>query len=143
LDTGIPDFLRMDDDIGTEIAPAKTDIRLHLGIDGPRRYLLSNLVHQLFRAAALAIDVLADKASLFHLLTPFPYLLTQKSAQMQHPDSFGVHPANAVRPDSVLTRTPAMKYLCRDLKGGNQEIRLHREFDLRFADSLTLLRRQV
>jgi hypothetical protein len=30
------------------------------------RHLAAQLVHELFRASALAVDVLADKASLFH-----------------------------------------------------------------------------
>ena len=39
------------------------------------RQLFGEIIHQLFRAAALAVDVLAYEASLFHLINPVSNLL--------------------------------------------------------------------
>jgi hypothetical protein len=56
----------MDDNVGTDITAAKANVRLDLGINRFFRHLASQLLHELFRAPAQAINVLADKASLFH-----------------------------------------------------------------------------
>ena len=56
----------MNDDIRPKIAAPEANIRLHLGIERSRRDLFGKLIHESFRAAAQAVDVLAYEASLFH-----------------------------------------------------------------------------
>jgi hypothetical protein len=47
----------MDNNVGTDITAAKTDVGFHLGINRFFRDLTSQLLHELFRAPALAINV--------------------------------------------------------------------------------------
>jgi hypothetical protein len=74
----------VDNDVGPEIAPAEANIRFHLSIQSSFGDLLGKLVEQFFRAAAQAVNILADKASLFHLDNPFTTVfLTQLAARIQ------------------------------------------------------------
>jgi hypothetical protein len=66
-------------DIRTEIAAAKANIRLDLDVDGLSVDLIGKVFHQFFRAAALAVDVLAYETGLFHLKGfPFRVFIREK-----------------------------------------------------------------
>ena len=59
-------FLRVNNDVGTEVATAEANIGFDFGIDRLGGDHIGKIFHQRFRAAAQAIDILADKAGLFH-----------------------------------------------------------------------------
>jgi hypothetical protein len=73
----------MDHDIGPFFAPTEAQVRFNLYVQRSGSYFLSQLVHDFFGPAKLAVNVLAHEAELFHWNEPL-LTLTVPSARLQY-----------------------------------------------------------
>src|SRR5262245_16279713 len=66
FDAGIPSFLRVDNDLGSLLAPAEAVVGFYFDIDSARSQPLRKFIHDLHGTAVFAVEDLTDKASWFH-----------------------------------------------------------------------------